>query len=1594
MKVLLNFLFLISLSSTVLAQWNTVTESTYNDSGDEIKKIKTFKDKLGRTHQVQSRDFRGGNVIGVQRLFEKDGSVAGQSLPVPYANPTLNYTVDLAKGPDNSTFDADDLENGNPFHITSKVGQYYSNTSVSTAEPNMPTTSYPYSRTVTDKKLDPTSTEVSGIGEAFRIGEGHSSRSHRYHITDELYFYDQVRAAHFNTQNPITTRSGFMHVTVNPGGLEGAAVTFVNNIGQTVATAAIVEGLNEYNPDYFVFSRWSFYYYNLAGQIIAEVSPKGVENRRVSNTLTFTTYYTYDHYGSLINVNSTDEGIQKYRYARDGRVRFSQSQEQRSRNENVFSFTDYDSQLRPFYMGESSGGTDFENLTSVNENSLGQTFSSGVSDWRKVYYDNEQSDYPSPTVSTNDSKDYSSQRNLLGQISKTESSAAKTWYSYDDQGNIEHIIRYIQALNSYFTIGYRYDYLGNVTTVAYNEGTSEAFFHHYTYDENQSLKTVSTDLDNLSVGDTGYNPTLHATYHYTKLGALKRIEYAEDLQGIDFTYTLQGRLKAINYLSTTEDPGNDAPETTGFFEDIFGMSLEYFKGDYVSTKGNSAIQSMDKDNWVQDNYDGKVKAIAWGRGAVLTNSADESLSDHIVRDSYSSSETSLAANNSITLIPGFHVPEGSPFEGKIDNRTYSDPSMAPEMFSYDYDPFSQMDKAIYSEKSDAWDREELKNRVDGPTGGIEYDQNGNIEKLRRRDDAGVKQDFAYTYVAGKNQLASVANYADYTYDASGRVVHVNYDPYWGNSIWLSYDAYDNVIGIYSDAARTTPVVTYIYDDLGNKLMQKVHRTGWETWYIRDLNGNPASIYYKNSTGSLFQGEVPLYGSSRFGTAFKLPSGYQYNYEMTDNQGSVRSVFTKSVFMMTATMEDHQLVKDIEEGAFLNIPASRHIGENHTSTSIVPGANKSAWLNPFNSQSIGAMGPAKFLEAKAGDHLSFETRAKYNSFTVKEPIIDMGALVSTTFSTATGTEVGASSTAVSSEAGMQYMRAGGPEGNLVAYMGYLIFDKNSLIVETGVVPVTSSSNGNWSKISYELDIIEDGYVYLYLANESDANVFFDDFSISHEGLRVVKEVDYYPFGMVLKENKTEDYRYGYQGQYAEYNEETKLSEFKLRMYDPVIARWISPDPYGQFYSPYLAMGNNPGFVDPDGGLTIPPWEELSRLAFENAISATSLATKVTTAALAVGGTGLTAAVGVQDYTSIRLTLGANETITVSPNGDGPQYYIDVSVDPNLAPEHLELNPGTTSIDRITDANVPSEIKIVNRPILDPNVATISVPYTSVARRWSASRNIFKAVSYAVVDGVALGAQHLISPLTGPHTPRHIDGSPAARGEAAAALYTSIFPAGGLASKGGAPLLSRVTAVIPRIGARIRLGSRIFQKTMSKQWNRLMKMKPPSVRYFTRGGRKSLDAIFDGQKRALSKYRGNIAGSTNHAKGVFGEIATDVKFTEKGFKALHTRKGGDGLLLDDWGGNGIDHIYKKGDDFYIVESKYGTSELGKNTLDGPQMSDDWIEGSDRIFNIVGDRAKELEIINSDYVRVLSKISPDGSVVLTRLNEFGMEIGNFIF
>jgi RHS repeat-associated protein len=169
-------------------------------------------------------------------------------------------------------------------------------------------------------------------------------------------------------------------------------------------------------------------------------------------------------------------------------------------------------------------------------------------------------------------------------------------------------------------------------------------------------------------------------------------------------------------------------------------------------------------------------------------------------------------------------------------------------------------------------------------------------------------------------------------------------------------------------------------------------------------------------------------------------------------------------------------------------------------------------------------------------------------------------------------------------------ASGPK----AYLNYLFFDRNFVFnaSKSGFVPVTEAAKEMGTDIPHErlfaqLNITEPGYVYAYLSNDATTpiEVYFDDFTITHEQSPIVVGADYYPYGLVMDDREIDDepYRHDYQGQYSEKDETTGYNEFQLRFYDAKIARWLSADPYGQYYSPYMAMGNMPNMgVDPDGG----------------------------------------------------------------------------------------------------------------------------------------------------------------------------------------------------------------------------------------------------------------------------------------------------------------------------------------------------------------------------------------------------------------------------
>ena len=163
---------------------------------------------------------------------------------------------------------------------------------------------------------------------------------------------------------------------------------------------------------------------------------------------------------------------------------------------------------------------------------------------------------------------------------------------------------------------------------------------------------------------------------------------------------------------------------------------------------------------------------------------------------------------------------------------------------------------------------------------------------------------------------------------------------------------------------------------------------------------------------------------------------------------------------------------------------------------------------------------------------------------------------------------------------------------------------------------------------------------------------------------------------------------------------------------------------------------------------------------------------------------------------------------------------------------------------------------------------------------------------------------------------------------------------------------------------------------------------------------VDQIYKNQKAIVKQYTGIIELASNLRKGNFGEIATDVDLYERGYKKLHINQIDD---IDFGGHNGIDHIFKNEQtgEYIIVESKYhgtgGLNPANPNTDLPRQMSDDWISNgerdiNDRLYQALGQDDNLYNQIEGNYIRVLARINPDGSVYYTLINNEGyLILGN---
>jgi RHS repeat-associated protein len=132
------------------------------------------------------------------------------------------------------------------------------------------------------------------------------------------------------------------------------------------------------------------------------------------------------------------------------------------------------------------------------------------------------------------------------------------------------------------------------------------------------------------------------------------------------------------------------------------------------------------------------------------------------------------------------------------------------------------------------------------------------------------------------------------------------------------------------------------------------------------------------------------------------------------------------------------------------------------------------------------------------------------------------------------------------------------------------------------------NGAAPLVLLNIRVPKNGYCLVYVSNESQLPVYFDNLQVRHDRGRILEENHYYAYGLKIAALSSRAFggtpnNYQYQGDYSEFDDDLGWNDFLLRSYDPQLGRFLQHDPYDQFASGYVGMGNDPGnVVDPTGG----------------------------------------------------------------------------------------------------------------------------------------------------------------------------------------------------------------------------------------------------------------------------------------------------------------------------------------------------------------------------------------------------------------------------
>jgi RHS repeat-associated protein len=574
------------------------------------------------------------------------------------------------------------------------------------------------------------------------------------------------------------------------------------------------------------------------------------------------------------------------------------------------------------------------------------------------------------------------------------------------------------------------------------------------------------------------------------------------------------------------------------------------------------------------------------------------------------------------------------YNGNLTGQTWRGRDGVQRAYGYVYDPLNRLLQGDFvarqtttaaTPSAGAWTAEQDNYRLSF----VSYDDNGNILTLRRRGllqnathtqgkQYGAVDNLSYAYQGNRltavddavtgNQLPRPANYngaptslagdfqeqgvklgQEYLYDANGNLTQDKNKGITGivyNHLNLPRQIHFGQVG---------DSVVFRYAASGQKVAKLVYQTGKATPLRTDYLG---PYQYEQDSLKFFphaEGRVLRFVSSDAVGQAKV--SYQREFTLKDHLGNLRLAYRAGqTRTYLATLEQDANTRKRETQQFDSLSVSPPIA---VATPYAMG-QYAARLNAGGS-TPQPLGPLTQLTVQKGDSLRISAPGLYpqkvnnSSFFFSLASFVAGLLQPAPAGApprADGSRRGglpllqvglnaASLTAVSQ------LSNGVPKG----YLRVLVFNQDSVLVDQRKLQLTQDALGHYQVLSDTLSIRRDGYVTVYVGNESPVDVYFDELRIEHHQGLQIQETQYDPWGLDLAgvSGAAPGLRLKNYYQFNSKERQTDLglcwSDYGARFYANDAPRWLTIDPLAHRHfmlSPYTYAGNNPvNAIDPDG-----------------------------------------------------------------------------------------------------------------------------------------------------------------------------------------------------------------------------------------------------------------------------------------------------------------------------------------------------------------------------------------------------------------------------